>query len=128
MTRILLGLIALLPFFSCEKDNEQDPELKGRWNVENFIEKEYDNGILVNTVVEPGGGIVYDFRESGQLVISEPGQPDISWPYTIISADSVDIASQRLEIQNLTSSSVTLFARQPLGPTGHEEAYINLKR
>jgi len=127
MIRILIiSLFLAVTLPSCEKD--EDPTLFGSWQLENYTEKEYDNSVLINTVVEPGAGIAYEFRTDGQLIITTPGNPDITLIYTLPSPGVLEISGQTFEIRDLADHSMTLYDREDYGPGSYEEAYINLRR
>lgn len=124
----MISLIAFTILASCDKDDDPPATLKGRWNLVNYTEKEYSNNLLINTVVEPGGGIQYDFQNNDRLIITEPGQPDNIVSYVILSSTEVEIGFQRFEIRDLTNSSVTLYDKVDFGGGDYEEAYVNLSR
>lgn len=127
----ILGLFALLVFASCNKDKETappPPSLKGKWMVENNVIKEYENGSLSNTHIDPGAGATMDFQDNGHVVITYPGYPIESLLYTIKPDSKVDIDGDIFEIRNLTATNVTLFLREDYAPGEYDEVYINLKR
>lgn len=125
---LMISLLAFTILAGCDKDDDPPATLKGRWNLVNYTEKEYSNNLLINTVVEPGGGIRYDFQNNDRLIITEPGQPDNIVSYVILSSTEVEIGFQRFEIRDLTNSSVTLYDKMDYGGGDYEEAYINLSR
>jgi len=104
---LALSLIVMSLLIACKKDKEEIT-LKGKWNVENIITKEYQSGILVNTNTEPGGGYKYDFQDNGELLISAFLTASTA-PYTIMSNSTVNIDGDIFEIRDLTGSGVTLF-------------------
>jgi hypothetical protein len=120
----MYSLIVMILMAGCKK---QSPEitLKGKWNLENVITKEYNNGVLTNTNTQPGGGTTYDFQANGNLVIKTFFGAD--HPYTIISDSKVKIDGDIFDIRNLTSSQVTLFIRTDY-TNQYNEQYINLKK
>ncbi len=122
---LALSLIVMTLLIACKKDKEEIT-LKGKWNVENIITKEYQNGILVNTNTEPGGGYKYDFQNDGNLLISG-FLTGTTVPYKIMSNSKVEIDGDIFEIRNLTNSEVTLFIRTDYG-NDYEEMFLNLKR
>ncbi len=122
---LALSLIVMTLLIACKKDKEEIT-LKGKWNVENIITKEYQNGILVNTNTEPGGGYKYDFQNDGNLLISG-FLTGTTVPYKIMSNSKVEIDGDIFEIRNLTSSDVTLFIRIDYG-NDYQEMFLNLKR
>ena len=125
---LMISLLAFTILAGCDKDDDPPATLKGRWNLVNYTEKEYSNNLLINTVVEPGAGIRYDFQNNDRLIITEPGQPDNIVSYVILSSTEVEIGFQRFEIRDLTNSSVTLYDKMDYGGGDYEEAYINLSR
>lgn len=125
---LMISLLAFTILAGCDKDDDPPATLKGRWNLVNYTEKEYSNNLLINTVVEPGGGIQYDFQNNDRLIITEPGQPDNIVSYVILSSTEVEIGFQRFEIRDLTNSSVTLYDKVDFGGGDYEEAYVNLSR
>jgi hypothetical protein len=123
---ITASLIVMILVLACKK-NTEEVTLKGKWNLESVITKEYRNGSLTNTNTEPGDGYKYDFQDSGILLITS-FLSSSSGPYTILPNSKVDIDGEVFEIRNLTSSSVTLFFRMDFNPDEYDEIYINLKR
>src|SRR6266487_6659168 len=122
---LALSLIVMTLLIACKKDKEEIT-LKGKWNVENIITKEYQNGILVNTNTEPGGGYKYDFQNDGNLLISG-FLTGTTVPYKIMSNSKVEIDGDIFEIRNLTNSEVTLFIRTDYG-NDYQEMFLNLKK
>ena len=123
------GLLSLFLFTACKKDTQPaPPSLKGKWTIENFVYKEYVGGALTDTYSEPGNGGTMDFQNNGNVVITIPGDPVNSAPYTIKPDSKVDIDGDIFEIRNLTTSNVTLFIREDYAPGEYDELYINLKR
>ena len=125
---IMITILAFTILAACDKDDDPPATLKRRCNLVNYTEKEYSNTLLINTVVEPGGGIQYDFQNNDRLIITEPGQPDNIVSYVILSSTEVEIGFQRFEIRDLTNSSVTLYDKVDFGGGDYEEAYVNLSR
>ena len=122
---VALSLIVMTLLIACKKDKEEIT-LKGEWNVENIITKEYQSGILVNTNTEPGGGYKYDFQDNGELLISAFLTASTA-PYTIMSNSTVNIDGDIFEIRDLTGSGVTLFFRTDY-VNQYQEMFLNLKR
>jgi hypothetical protein len=110
---------------ACKKE-KAEITLKGKWNLENIITKDYQNGTLVNTNTEPGGGYKYDFQENGELHITAFLAASTSL-YTIKPDSKVEIDGDIFEIRNLTSSEVTLFIRTDYG-NDYQEMFLNLNR
>jgi hypothetical protein len=121
---VALSLAIMILVSACKKNKEIS--LKGKWNLENIITKEYRNGILVNINTEPGGGYKYDFQDNGELLITAFLTASTS-PYTIKPDSKVEIDGDIFEIRNLTSSDVTLFIRIDYG-SDYQEMFLNLKR
>lgn len=117
---------AIISLVACKKE-EQTISLKGKWNVESIVTKEYYNNALSNTNTEPGGGYKYDFRDNGDLVITG-GIFSASHPYTILSDTKVNIDGDVFEIRNLTKSNVTLFIHIDYSPGEYDDLFINLNR
>ncbi len=122
----ILSLIAMILFISCKKEKEEI-SLKGKWNVESVVTKEYRNGTLMNTNTEPGNGYKYDFQDNGNLVITG-FLAGSTVAYTILPNSKVEIDGDVFEIRNLAGSSATLFIRQDYTPSEYDELFINLKR
>ena len=123
---ITLGVIVMFVIIACKKD-KQEVSLKGKWNVETVVTKEYRNGSLANTNIEPGNGYKYDFQDNGNLLITGFLAAS-SAPYTILPNSKVDIDGDVFEIRNLTASAVTLFIRVDYTADQYDELYLNLKR
>src|SRR5215207_1210166 len=114
--KLLLGFIMILLLASCKKDNDDDQlSLKGKWTIDNTIVKEYENNILIDTDIETGDGTTFDFQDNGNMIISSPGLPPESVPYSLQSNSKVNIDGDAVEIRNLTSSTVTLFLKDDYG-------------
>ncbi|HEX6192971.1 MAG TPA: hypothetical protein VFZ42_11440 [Chitinophagaceae bacterium] len=128
MIRTLIISLLVLVIASCNKNDDDEATILGHWLVENYTEKEYDNNMLINTVVEPGGGIAYEFRSNGELIITTPGEPAQSYFYTLPAENKIIISGQEFELRGLTTSAVALYARDDFGPGSYEEAIINLRR
>jgi len=122
---LVLSLIVMILLVACKKDKEEI-SLKGKWNLENVITKEYQSGVLINTNTEPGDGYKYDFQNNGNLLISG-FLTGTTVPYTIISNSKVEIDGDIFEIRNLTGSNVTLFIRVDY-TNEYQEMFLNLKR
>lgn len=122
---IFPGLIALLLFSGCNKPKDEI-SLKGEWNVDNVITKEYRSG-SVNTITEPGDGYKYNFQDNGNLLITG-FLSGSTVPYTMLPNSKVEIDGDVYEIRNLTASAVTLFVHVDYNADEYDELYINLKR
>jgi copper(I)-binding protein len=122
---LLLSLMAMILFTACKK--EREISLKGKWNVETIITKEYQGGTLTNTNTEPGNGYKYDFQDDGNLLITA-FLVGTSAPYIIMADSKVEIDSDIFEIRDLTALSVTLFIRQDFGSGDYHDMFVNLKR
>ena len=122
---LALSMIVMTLLIACKKDKEEIT-LKGKWNLENVITKEYQSGVLMNTNTEPGDGYKYDFQNDGNLLISG-FLVGTTVPYTIISNSKVEIDGDIFEIRNLTGSQVSLFIRTDY-TNQYQEMFINLKR
>jgi hypothetical protein len=122
---IVFNLIVITLLIACKKDHDEI-SLKGQWNVDNIVTKQYRGGVLSSTETEPGDGYKYDFKDDGNLVITG-FLAGSTVPYTIISASEVNIDGGIFAIQNLTKSTVTLVGRVEFD-TDYDEVYINLKR
>lgn len=126
---LLFTLIVMTLLAACDKDKEEPAiSLQGQWTVENTIVKEYANGTLTNTETIPADGTKIDFQAGGNLVVSEPGSPDESTPYSIKAGSKVEFYGETYEIRNLTATNVTLFIRRDLTLNEYNEVFINLKR
>ena len=122
---LVLSMIVMFLFAACKKDKEAT--LKAKWTIENAVTTEYVNGSLTNTMTIPGGGTTVDVQDNGNVVITSPGQPVESYPYTI-SGSRVDFDGDSWEVKSLTLSSVTLYIREDYAPGEYDEISINLKR
>lgn len=122
-----IPILMILLLTACNKDKDE-VSLKGKWTLESFIVKEYENGVLIDTETEPGDGTTYDFQNNGNLVVSIPGSGIESFSYTIKPGSKVEIDGDILEVKDLTGSGVTLFFRDDFSPTEYEELFLNLKR
>ena len=132
---ILISLIlaAIISVFSaCSKDDNDDNSpvisLTGKWNVENYVIKSYENGVLQNTNTTPGNGTTFDFQTNNNLVITMPGLPVENYTYAIQPGNKVVFDGETFEIRNLTSTSVTLYIREDYAQGEYDELFINLKR
>ncbi len=126
---LLLSLLAISLFAGCKKDKDETAlSLKGKWNVENTVIKEYDNGILIGTDTEPGSGSTIDFQNNGTAVIVYPGIGSENLSYIIKPDSKVEIDGDVFEIRGLTNSNVTLFLKENYAPGEYGEVYINLNR
>ncbi len=127
----ILALAATIIFTSCKKDPATEeaaaPSLKGKWNLESTIVKDYENSVLVNTTTLPGNGATFDFQTSGNVVMSHDGVIE-SHQYTISPDSKVDIEGYIYEIRNLTAHSVTLFLRDEYSPGDYAEIEQTFKR
>jgi hypothetical protein len=121
---LILSLGIFMFLTACKKD--EDPSLKGKWNVENNILKIYSGGTTV-TETQPGNGATMDFQENGNLILTDSSGPE-TLQYKILSASKVIIDEDTFDIKNLTASSVTLFAHEDLSADEYDEVNVNLKR
>ena len=119
--------MALILLTACKKDKEEI-SLKGKWTIDNAVGKEYVNGTLTGTTTEPGDGTTMDFQNNGNVVITSPGFPPESYPYTIKPDSKVEFDGDTYEVRNLAVSTVTLFIRLDFSPGDYDEIFINLKR
>lgn len=127
---VILSLFGLVLFAACKKEKEKDntPSLKGKWTIENYVDKIYISGTLNGTYTSQGDGATMDFQDNGHVIILVPGDTPESYTYTIKPDSKVDIDGDIYEIKNLTASTVTLLMREDYGGGDYEELYINLKR
>ena len=126
---LVLGLIVMILLAACKKDKKEPSiSLKGKWTIENLIQKEYENGVLTDTETLPGGGVTYDFQDDGNLAISFPGSGIEYFPYTIKPDSKVEIDGDIIEVRNLTATTVTLFFHEYISPNEYTELFLNLKR
>ena len=121
-----VSMIVMILIIACKKDT-QEVSLRGKWNLESVITKEYLNGNLANTNTEPGNGYKYDFQDNGNLLITGFLAGSTA-TYTILPNSKVEIDGDVFEIRNLAASSVTLFIRVDYTPDEYDELYLNLKR
>jgi hypothetical protein len=121
---LALCLIGITLLIACKKDKEIT--LKGKWNLESIVTKEYQNGVLMNTNTEPGDGYKYDFQDNGELLITAFLTASTS-TYSIKADSKVEIDGDIFEIRNLTASNVTLFFRTDY-INQYQEMFLNLKR
>jgi hypothetical protein len=125
MKQVLLLLMLTATFISCKKD--EDPELTGKWNLDNIVIKEYVNNTLTNTDTQPGAGETIDFQANGNVVLTEPGMPSDTFTYTI-NGNTVTFDGDTYEIRNLEDNTVTLYYRQDWAVGEYDEVFINLRR
>lgn len=126
---LVLSLAVMILLAACKKDKKEPSiSLKGKWTIENLVQKEYENGVLTDTETLPGDGTTYDFQDNGNLAISSPGSGIESFPYNIKPDSKVEIDGDIIEVRNLTGSTVTLFFREDLAPNEYTELFLNLKR
>ena len=125
MKQVLLALLLTASLVSCKK--EEDPELQGKWTVNNIVYKEYMNNSLANTDTFPGSGETIEFQSNGTVVISAPGQTPESYTYTQ-SGNTVTFDGDTFEVRDLGENNVTLFIRDDWAPGEYDETYINLTR
>jgi hypothetical protein len=123
---LVLSMIVMILLTACRK--ETAPSLKNKWTLENSVSKEYINGTLANTETIAGGGATLDFQNNGNVVITYPGSPIESFPYTLKPDSKVEFDGDIYEIKNLTNSNVTLYIREDFAPGEYDEIFINLKR
>lgn len=112
---------------ACKKD-PPEISLRNKWTLDNVVAKEFANGTLANTTTIPGGGATLDFQDNGSVIITTPGSPVESFPYTILPGSKVEFDGDTYEIRDLTKSSVTLFIREDFGGSDYDETFINLKK
>lgn len=124
---LALSMIVMILLAACKKDKDEI-SLKGKWNLENAIYKEYENGVLINTETEAGDGTTLDFQNNGNVVITSPGTPSESLSYTIKADSKVEIDGDTYEIRNLNASNVTLYIREDYAQGMYDEISLNLKR
>lgn len=123
---LVFSMIVMILLTACKK--EVEPSLKNKWTLENSVSKEYINGTLTNTISIPGGGATLDFQDNGNVVITYPGSPIESFPYTLKADSKVEFDGDTYEIRDLTKSNVTLYIREDFAPGEYEEAFIYLKK
>ena len=126
----MLSLVLIILFTGCKKDKQETPiSLNGKWTIENTIVKEFANGILAYSDSIPGDGRTVDFQASGNMIVSTPGLPDESTPYSMKPGSKVEFNGEIYEIKTLTATNASLFIRRS-NPTGEytQEVTINLKR
>jgi hypothetical protein len=116
---LVLSLIVMILLAACKKD-KQEISLKGKWNLETVITKEYRNGVFIDTNTEPGDGYKYDFQNNGNLLISG-FLTGTTVSYTIMPNSTVQIDGDIFEIRNLTRSQATLFIRVDYVPGEYDE-------
>jgi hypothetical protein len=126
---VLYSTILMILLMACKKDPPPPVEvsIKGKWTVENVVIKEFVNGVLGNTDIEPGDGTILDFQDNGHLV-SNSGGTITSVVYTLKPNSRIEIDNEMFEIKNLTTSNVTLFISEYFAPNEWQEVFINLKR
>ena len=124
---LAISLLGLILFTACKKDPAVEVSLTGKWNVETIVTIEYRNGVLINTITEPGDGFKYDFQTNGNLLISSFLNGSTT-RYTILANSKVEIDGDIFEIRNLTASQVTLYFRQDYVPGEYDDLFINLKK
>jgi hypothetical protein len=119
--------IVMILLMACTKE-KTEASLKSKWTLENTVSKEYLNGTLANTITLPGGGTTLDFQNNGNVVITYPGSPVESFPYTLQPGSKVEFDSDTYEIRDLTNSTVTLYIRYDYAPGEYDETFLNLKK
>lgn len=126
---LVASLIIMILLAACKKDKEKEEtvSLVKKWNLENTIEKEYENGVLTDTYTIPGNGATIDFQDNGNVVYKNPDNTTDSAPYSLLPDSKVNIDGDIFEIKNLTLSTATLFIKEELAPWKYETT-INLKR
>jgi len=124
---LVLSLIVMILLTACTKSKDEI-SLKGKWTADNAVLKEYVSNTLTSTTTLPGDGTTFDFQVNGNVVITSPGSPVESYPYTIKPDSKVEFDGDTYEIRNLTASIVTLFFRDDYAPGEYDELFINLKR
>jgi len=127
--KLLLTLVIMTILGACKKDKpEPEISLQGKWTLENAIVKDYEKGVLIDEVNEPGDGTTYDFQDNGHLVITSPSFPVESVPYTINPGSKANIDGDIVDIQNLSASKVTLYFKDDYGQGDYVEIFLKLKR
>ena len=124
---LAFSFIVMILLIACKKD-PPEASLKSKWILENAVSKEYVNGTLMNTTTIPGSGATLDFQDNGNVVITYPGSPVESFPYTIKSGSKVEFDGDIYEIRDLTNSTVTLYIRYDYAPGEYDENFLNLKK
>lgn len=122
---LFLGLIVIILLAACTDKPESLVTLKGKWNLENIVTYQYDNGILTNTTIQPGNGTTYNFQNNGILLILSPFGTE--HPYTIISVSQINIDGDLFQISTLTGTQAILFIRKDF-VNQYQLMFINLKR
>lgn len=117
--------VAILSLGACRKD-KAGPTLQGKWTLDNILVKEYINGALENTMSEPGNGTVWDFRDNGHVVMTEPGSSPETHTYSVQANSKVNIDGFVFEIKSLDAVSATLYIRQDDSQERYTEVFNNL--
>ena len=123
---LLFSLLLITLFTACKKDKEAT--LQSKWTIENVVVKEYFNGSLTNTTTVPGGGSTIDFQSNGSVVITAPGSPTETYPYTMQPGSKVSFDGDTFDIRDLTHSSVILYIRDDYAAGEYDETFINLRK
>ena len=128
----MLSFAATFSFVGCNKNDNNaggnNSALKGLWNVDSRVSKEYANGSLTNTTTEPGNGSTWDFQDGGILIIARPGGNPETHGYVIQQDNKVNIDGYVVDILNLTATTVTLYLRRDFAAGEYDEVFTNLKR
>ncbi len=125
MKKAFFLLLATATLFSCKKD--KDPELQGKWTVDNIVIKEYINGSLTSTTSEPGNGMTIDFQSNGNVVINKNGAIE-SYPYSQPAENLVTFDGDTYEVRNLDENNVILYVKMDWGGNDYDEAFVTMKR
>lgn len=123
--RSLLFFLLVPVLFACKKD--EDPTIRGKWDVDSITIKEYFNNQLDDSYSLPGDGISMDFQSNGNLVIDDGSGSTTTVNYTV-SGNNLTIDGESYEIRNLTDSKATLYYKETYGPGEYDETFIYLER
>ena len=126
---ILYGLVLLTAVAACKKDEEEEaPAIQGRWSIENYIEREFDNGQWVTDDTIPGFTTDFvEFQSNGKVIASVFGMRDTS-DYRVIPGNKLIMDGDTVEMRNLSSAKVTLYSKEVFSATNYSEVFINLKK
>jgi hypothetical protein len=128
----MLCFAATLSIVGCNKNDNKSGDnasgLRGLWNMDSRVSKEYSNGSLTNSTTEPADGSTWDFQDGGILIITRPGSNPETHGYAVQQGNKVNIDGYVVDIQNLTATSVTLYLRHDFASGDYDEVFTNLKR